>query len=186
MLKLFAVVLGGRANGCNIELHDVVFIVANNIEDSYPLLINKWFGIAKGLHMDSFVELQYVDGYEISVSTKPFPNEATLFFVNMGGYKKDYFGEVHMMDFFVCQTREEAVQKAKKTLLINDIYQQHCDDKVDVIDLLQDDIMALSQVEGYFIQIKKSDNLDTRLDIKSQYYKLDVPNLLNAAQLLGN
>ncbi len=32
--KLFAVYLGGRAPGANIELHDVVFIVGPTIEGS--------------------------------------------------------------------------------------------------------------------------------------------------------
>jgi len=37
--KLFAVYLGVRADRCNIELHDVVFVVGTSIEDTYPL---KW------------------------------------------------------------------------------------------------------------------------------------------------
>ena len=31
-MKLFAVFLGGRADKCNIELHDVVFTCAKNIQ----------------------------------------------------------------------------------------------------------------------------------------------------------
>lgn len=34
-LKLFAVYLGGRADRCNIELHDVVFVVGSCIEETY-------------------------------------------------------------------------------------------------------------------------------------------------------
>lgn len=44
--KLFAVYLGGRADRCNIELHDVVFVVGSSIEETYPLLAKKWFGSA--------------------------------------------------------------------------------------------------------------------------------------------
>ncbi len=58
MLKLFAVLLGGRATGCHIELHDVVFIVGNSLEETYPRLVHKWFGHHKRLHVDSSVELK--------------------------------------------------------------------------------------------------------------------------------
>ena len=34
--KLFAVYLGGRAPKANIELHDVVFVVGESIEQTYP------------------------------------------------------------------------------------------------------------------------------------------------------
>src|SRR5579862_751029 len=59
--KLFAVYLGGRADHCNIELHDVVFVVGATIEETYPLLAKKWFGNLKGFHIDSYVELQNID-----------------------------------------------------------------------------------------------------------------------------
>jgi len=35
MNKLFAVLLGGRAEGCNTELHDVVFVVDPSLEEAY-------------------------------------------------------------------------------------------------------------------------------------------------------
>lgn len=41
--KLFAVYLGDRADRCNIEPHDVVFVVGSCIEETYPLLAKKWF-----------------------------------------------------------------------------------------------------------------------------------------------
>lgn len=70
MLNLYAVLLGGRAKGCNIELHDVVFVVGNSLEELYPQLVNKWFGgVTKSLHIDSSVALKYVDGYEVVISS---------------------------------------------------------------------------------------------------------------------
>jgi hypothetical protein len=51
-LKLFAVYLGGRAAGCMIETHDVVFVVGHSLEETYPQLIKKWFGIPEQLHID--------------------------------------------------------------------------------------------------------------------------------------
>ena len=48
-IKLYAVYLGGRADGCNTELHDVVFTCGNKIEDTYMDLLDKWFGNADRL-----------------------------------------------------------------------------------------------------------------------------------------
>ncbi len=69
-MKLFAVFLGGRAEKCNTELHDVVFTCGNKIEETYFDLIDKWFGLPDKLHIDSWVELTYVDGYKVSLSKK--------------------------------------------------------------------------------------------------------------------
>ncbi len=57
-MKPFAVLLGGRAVGCHIALHDVVFEIGNSLEETYPILVNKWFGQSyKSLHVDASVEL---------------------------------------------------------------------------------------------------------------------------------
>ena len=66
-MKLFAVFLGGRADKCNIELHDVVFTCAKNIQSSHIDLLDKWFGNPKRLHIDSWIELKYIDGYKITI-----------------------------------------------------------------------------------------------------------------------
>ena len=50
-IKLFAVYLGGRADGCNTELHDVVFTCGQKIQDTYIDLLDKWFGNADRLHI---------------------------------------------------------------------------------------------------------------------------------------
>ena len=41
MLRLFSVNLGGRADGCNTELHDTVFVVGESLEATYPQLVQK-------------------------------------------------------------------------------------------------------------------------------------------------
>ena len=51
---LYLVVLGGRANKANIELHDFRWVVGSKIEDTYPTLRRDWFGSPKGLHIDSY------------------------------------------------------------------------------------------------------------------------------------
>src|SRR4051812_4577682 len=102
-MKLFAVYLGGRAPKANTELHDVVFAVGENIEATYPQLVEKWFGDPRGLHLDSWLELDVVDGWRISLSNSPSSQPQKLFFVNMGAYD-DSFTELHASGFFVAAT----------------------------------------------------------------------------------
>ncbi len=44
MKKLFACYLGGRVQGCHIEMHDVQFSVGETIEECYEDLRKKWVG----------------------------------------------------------------------------------------------------------------------------------------------
>ena len=68
--KLFLVVLGGRTNKSNIELHDVRLVIGKQIEDTFSRLRQEWFGHKKGLHIDSYVEISYVDGYKVEIISK--------------------------------------------------------------------------------------------------------------------
>ncbi|QLH43496.1 MAG: DUF1543 domain-containing protein [Coxiellaceae bacterium] len=119
-MKLFAVLLGGRAKGCNIELHDVVFVAGNSLEETYPHLINLWFGMTKRLHIDASIELSNVDGYRIVLSQQETPagQNKFLFFVNFGAYRANYFGEVHEMNFYVAESKSQALVKAKKNYVL--------------------------------------------------------------------
>ena len=64
---LYLVVLGGRAKKANIELHDVRWVVGSEIEDTYDTLRKDWFGSPKGLHIDSYKKIKYIDGYKINL-----------------------------------------------------------------------------------------------------------------------
>ena len=64
---LFLVVLGGKAEKANVELHDVRWVVGSRIEDTYKVLRNDWFGALEGLHIDSYKKINYVDGYKITL-----------------------------------------------------------------------------------------------------------------------
>ena len=64
---LYLVVLGGRAKKANIELHDVRWVVGSKIEDTYDTLRKDWFGSPKGLHIDSYKKIKYLDGYKINL-----------------------------------------------------------------------------------------------------------------------
>lgn len=165
MLKLFAVVLGGRADGCNTELHDVVFVVAESIEAAYPQLISKWFGNKKRLHIDSFIELNHVDGHDLTIlDTKPADNKK-LFFVNFGAYKDGLFGETHENKFYVAASKPEILQRAKQELCVGGI-EAHCDDNLAI-----DDILEVKSIDSYYLHFTPAPA--KTLTIISGYRRLD-------------
>lgn len=184
MNKLFAVLLGGRAPGCHIELHDVVFVVGSSLEETYPILVNKWFGqMTKSLHVDASVELKHIDGHEIVLSDKPAKNNQgkSLYFVNFGGYKPDYFGEVHEINFYVCTSKAEAVAKAKKALCLS-LHQQHCDDNL-LIEELIDDINVIEKIDQYYLHLNPT-VLPQSLAVQAHYRKLNLPDIVEKAEKL--
>ena len=64
---LYLIVLGGRSEKANIELHDVRWVVGSKIEDIYYTLRRDWFGSPVGLHIDSYKKVKYIDGYRINL-----------------------------------------------------------------------------------------------------------------------
>jgi len=54
------VVLGGRAEKANIELHDVKWVAGSKIEDTLDTLRKDWFGSSKGLHIDGDKKIQHI------------------------------------------------------------------------------------------------------------------------------
>ena len=64
------------AEKANIELHDVRWVVGSKIEDTYDTLRKDWFGSPKGLHIDSYKKIKYIDGYKICLLyTSPSPRD---------------------------------------------------------------------------------------------------------------
>jgi hypothetical protein len=166
MNKLYAVLLGGRAPGCNTELHDTVFVVGESLESCHPQLVGKWFGSSHRLHIDSTVELNQVDGYDISLSSqKPHTEGLNLFFVNFGGYKPGVFGETHQIQFYVANTKTQALLRAREELCLG-LHEQHCDDN-----LLVDDLQLIDVVDNFYIHLTAA-NEKKALQIDSYYRKL--------------
>jgi len=150
--KLFAVYLGGRAPKCNTELHDVVFVIGKTIEATYEQLMDKWFGTPTGLHLDSYMELDVVDGYEISISDKAPDNGKKLFFINLGAYSDGQFTEIHANKFIVAESAPEAKAKGKSALLKNWPSPAHVDDLHEL-----DDCLEVSEVSSCRIVLKETD-----------------------------
>jgi hypothetical protein len=113
-LKLFAIYIGGEHPGANIEVHDMRFVAAPSIKETYEVLRQQWWGRPGSLHIDCWSELSHADGYEIALRPEPFEGAERLFYVNLGGYDRAEFSEKHRNVFVVAATTNEAKSRAMK------------------------------------------------------------------------
>ena len=134
-LSLFLVVLGGRADKANVELHDVRWVIGSKIEDTFDELRRDWFGTPEGLHIDSYKKINYVDGYKINLKnfenkTKIFKGDVSknnLWFINIGGYDPNSMQEKHEFGLVVASSKLEAKNIAKSKWLLG-CKKKHKDD----------------------------------------------------------
>ncbi|PJD91455.1 MAG: hypothetical protein CK424_06475 [Legionella sp.] len=112
-MKLFVIYIGGAHEKSIIELHDMRFIVANTIEETYDSLRKSWWGTPSSLHLDAWGILDYADGYSLHLSHLP-PKKCDnkLYFVNLGGYDSTQFTELHQNIFVVASNEAQAKHKA--------------------------------------------------------------------------
>jgi len=115
-MKLFAIYIGGEAEGANIELHDMRFVVAPSIAETYEELRRQWWGIPKSLHIDCWAEIDHADGYDVSLRPEPFAGAERLYYVNLGGYAPDEFLEKHKNVFVVADSLAKAKSRALKSV----------------------------------------------------------------------
>jgi hypothetical protein len=148
--RLFAVTLGGRAPKANTELHDVVFVTGSTIDDTYTQLLDKWFGNPVGLHLDSWLELDVVDGWRISLSPTPDTSGQKLFFVNLGAYDEN-FTELHANGFYVAESALDAKKRALGQFFKDGEALPHKDDLHEI-----DDCIALDAVSGLHVVLTKT------------------------------
>ena len=168
---LFLVVLGGRAKSANVEVHDVRWVVGSIIEDTYDVLRNDWFGDLKGLHIDSYKKIDYVDGYKISlknIEKKKFKKDILsngnitkkhLWFVNIGGYDPSSMQEKHEFGLVVASSKLEAKNIAKTKWLIG-CQQKHKDDIASLKKVLIDcdDCQLIEKIGNYEIELNSQNN----------------------------
>lgn len=113
-MKLFAIYIGGEHPGANIEVHDMRFVVAPSIEETYDALRRQWWGRPGTLHIDCWSEISHADGYDVSLQPTPFLGDARLYYVNLGGYDGIDFSEKHRNVFVVADTLAQAKTRAIK------------------------------------------------------------------------
>ncbi len=167
---LYLFVLGGRAEKANIELHDVRWVVGSKIEDTYDTLRKDWFGSSKGLHIDSYKKIQYIDGYKINlisvenlkIKKNKFSYKSktkkNLWFVNIGGYDPSSMQEKHEFGLVIASNKLEAKNIAKSKWLIG-FKKKHKDDISFLETLIScDDCEIIKKIDSWEIKLTPDKN----------------------------
>lgn len=168
MKKLFMITLGGKAEGANIEVHDVQFIIAKNIEETENILRNHWYGIPLKLHIDSYKSLEVIDGYKISINDEVSQDANKLFFLHIGAYKRTLMEEIHRYGFLVRNTFEQAKNDAKNTLYGKD-KEEHVDTCVNVMES-----PLLNALYTGFIHLEKTELKNNLFPDWQGYRRIDI------------
>jgi hypothetical protein len=167
--ELFLVVLGGRTAGAHIELHDVRFVAGRTIEDTLPALRRQWFGSRRGLHLDSWMAVRFVDGYRVELRPEPFVGPERLWFVNMGGYDPAQLAEQHAFGLVVATSPQAAKAAARRRLLPHAL-ERHKDDlhELDALPALALDpcLPPRSLADGLDDPGRDSDGVDDCLEVQ--------------------
>ena len=167
---LYLVVLGGNAKKANIELHDVRWVVGSKIEDTYDTLRKDWFGSPKGLHIDSYKKIKYIDGYKINLINfekdkkdkkqllKKNKDRKHLWFVNIGGYSPTYMQEKHEFGLVKARTKLDAKNIAKSKWFIG-CKKKHKND-INSLEILFscDDCEPIKNIGKWQIELTKDNN----------------------------
>ncbi len=178
---LFLVVLGGRANKANIELHDVRWVIGSKIEETYESLRRDWFGSLEGLHIDSYKKIKYIDGYKINLKNfeenkitnkklvNKIKNPQNLWFVNIGGYSPFSMQEKHEFGLVVASSELEAKNTAKSKWLIG-CKKKHKDDIASLKVLTTcDDLKPIKKIGNWEIELIKVNKLVSETDSPDWY-----------------
>ena len=114
-MQLFMVYLGGRIQGCHIEMHDIRFVVGQNIEQTYTKLKSQWVGDRSSVHMDSYMAINHIDGFKVEVVDTYVEQNKQLYFVNLGAYRSDSMAEQHDFALYVASSSMK-LSNALKTI----------------------------------------------------------------------
>jgi hypothetical protein len=168
---LFLVVLGGRSKKANVELHDVRWVVGCKIEDTYDTLRKDWFGSSKGLHIDSYKKIKYIDGYKINLINfekdkiekkklvKKNKIKKLLWFVNIGGYNSTSMQEQHEFGLVIASNKLEAKNIAKSKWLIG-FKKKHNDDIASLEMIIScDDCEPITKIGNWKIELTPDNKL---------------------------
>jgi hypothetical protein len=145
---LFVVMLGGKHPRAKIEVHDVVFAVADTLQCTYAQLREGWFASPKGVHIDAWMAVDGVDGWKVELSQMaPQGDAPRLYFINLGGYDASSFGEAHHYLLVVARNKREATTLGKQKML-RQWSQAHTDAVLDI-----DDCLPIDLVDGRYIHL---------------------------------
>ncbi|MDG2432403.1 DUF1543 domain-containing protein [Flavobacterium sp.] len=166
--KLYMVMLGCTPKGRLTEQHDIFFGIGTSVKDLVPEMKAFWPEAKGKIHIDAWREITSVDNHSIEIIAKTKqlePSEASLFFINLGGYKKGEFEEYHYKMVTVAKTLGVATRKVKTTTFFKHCGFEgagasHIDDKygIDVDETHRvNDILDQQYKELYSLKITKSE-----------------------------
>ena len=149
-MKLFAIYVGGGHPRANIEIHDIRFVAGEDLEATFPVLKQEWWGTPGSLHVDAYADLTRLPGWQVNVQDTPPPDGgARLFFVNVGYYVAGRFGELHDYQFRVCDSEKTAWCEAKAALGRQE--GMHKDNLIGVDDII--DVSAEIEAGGRYLAL---------------------------------
>jgi Domain of Unknown Function (DUF1543) len=180
MAKLYMLLIGCSPAGRHIEQHDVFFGIGEHIADLIPDIISFWPEAKGKIHLDAWREVNLVNGFRVTVQTTPAQNDHHLFFINLGGYKKNEFEEFHYKMIVAAADKGAAVQLSKQTAFYKHTgfkgANSHIDDKygVDVDDIYAiKDILSTETKSKYYIAVEPASPGSMEDEIHLGYFKLD-------------
>lgn len=180
MPALFMLLIGCSPKGRNTEQHDVFFGIGENIREVLPHAIAFWPEAKGSMHIDAWRAVTRVNGFAVTVSDKPVsPKDHSLFFLNLGGYKRGEFEEFHYKMLVAAKDKNEAMKQAKQTAFFKHTgfkgATAHIDDKygIDVDNVfLVKDIQPAASRSGYHLQVQPAG--DAAEDVLHLgYFRLD-------------
>ena len=181
-MKLFMILIGCKPKGRHTEQHDMFFGIANELKD-LKLEMKQFWPEAKGkMHVDGWRELTQVNGQNITIVEKGGDSntiEQQLYFINLGGYKKDEFEEFHYKMVVAAGDMAKAVSMAKQTAFFKHTHfdgaNSHIDDKygVDVDDIYNvNEILSDATKAKYEIKLSPASELVID-ELHLGYFKFD-------------
>ena len=160
--KLFMILLGATPKGRNIEQHDIFFGIGTSVKELLPEMLAFWPEAKGKIHVDAYRIVNKVGNYKVEVIAKADENKGdlnSLFFMNLGGYKKDEFEELHYKMLAVSDQKAVAIKDAKQTTFYKHVgfkgATSHIDDKfgVDVDDIFEiKDILSKETKSKYALK----------------------------------
>ena len=182
MAKLFMLLIGCTPPSRYTEQHDVFFGIGNSVKDLVPDIIAFWPEAKGQLHLDAWREVNHVNGFSVRVvETAKADSGVRLFFINLGGYKKDEFEEFHYKMLVAAPDKGAAIKQAKETAFYRHTgfkgATSHIDDKfgVDVDDLYEiEDILPSSIKTMYSLKVIPGLPGEPEDEIHLGYFKLDL------------
>lgn len=169
-VKLFAVFVGGGHPSANIELHDMRFVVGESLQAIAPQLRAAWWGKPSSLHIDGYAELTEVDGWRVDIVPGPAPagQVRSLWFVNIGGYTPELFGEQHNYLFLAGDEKAKVWTRARA--ISPSWAGRHKDNFVSVDEIVE--VNGLLEGAGWHIRLEAPATGERPVRIVSEYLKL--------------